>query len=107
MVKGFLDPVTASKIHVLGKGYKKELLAQVPPENLPVHFGGTCECPGGCELSDAGPWTEPEYRRPAWWEKPDSTIENKGSDAVATGEGATEVPVAVGEEAKAPAPAAA
>jgi hypothetical protein len=33
---GFLDPVTVSKIHVLGSGYQKELLSQVPAENLPV-----------------------------------------------------------------------
>ncbi len=70
IVKGWLDPVTVEKIHVLGSGYQKELLAQVPAENLPKIFGGTCDCPGGCALSDEGPWTEKEWARPAKWEKP-------------------------------------
>lgn len=35
VIKGFLDPVTVAKIHVLGTGYQSELLAQVPKENLP------------------------------------------------------------------------
>lgn len=70
VVKSFLDPVTVNKIHVLGSGYQKELLAQVPPENLPVEFGGTCECEGGCELSDMGPWQEPEWARTPSWATP-------------------------------------
>jgi hypothetical protein len=69
VVKGWLDPVTVSKIHILGSGYKTELLKQVPAENLPQEFGGTCECEGGCENSDAGPWNDPEFARPAKWEK--------------------------------------
>lgn len=67
VVKGFLDPVTVNKIHVLGSGYKKDLLAQVPVENLPEEFGGTCNCEGGCELSDMGPWQEPEWTKPPKW----------------------------------------
>ena len=55
VVKRFLDPVTVAKIHVLGSGYKHELLEQVPAENLPSEFGGTCQCKGGCALSDEGP----------------------------------------------------
>jgi hypothetical protein len=55
VVKKFLDPVTVAKIHVLGSTYQKELLDQVPQENLPMEFGGTCQCPGGCQLSDDGP----------------------------------------------------
>jgi len=58
IVKGFLDPVTVEKIHILGSGYAPELLAQIPKENLPKAFGGECECEGGCLLSDAGPWQE-------------------------------------------------
>jgi hypothetical protein len=69
-VKGFLDPVTVSKIHVLGSGYQKELLSQVPAENLPVEFGGSCKCEGGCELSDMGPWKEAEWARPPKWATP-------------------------------------
>lgn len=69
-IKGFLDPVTVSKIHVLGSGYQKELLAQVPAENLPVEFGGSCKCAGGCELSDFGPWKEAEWARPPKWATP-------------------------------------
>jgi hypothetical protein len=68
-VRGWLDPVTVSKIHVLGSGFQKELLEQVPAENLPEEFGGTCKCAGGCQLSDAGPWQDPEWARPAKWEK--------------------------------------
>ena len=70
VVKGFLDPVTVQKIHVLGAGYEGELLEQVPAENLPKEFGGTCECEGGCQLSDMGPWQEPEWAKPPKWAKP-------------------------------------
>ena len=68
VVKKFLDPVTVAKIHILGSGYQKELLAQVPKENLPKRLGGACECQGGCEYSDLGPWKEAEYAKPAKWE---------------------------------------
>ncbi len=70
IVKGWLDPVTVEKIHILGSGYQKELLAQVPAENLPKAFGGSCECAGGCSMSDEGPWTDKEWARPAKWQKP-------------------------------------
>ncbi|RAK99830.1 SEC14 family lipid-binding protein [Aspergillus ibericus CBS 121593] len=70
VVKGFLDPVTVNKIHVLGSNYKKELLAQVPAENLPTEFGGSCSCAGGCELSDMGPWQEAEWAKDPKWAAP-------------------------------------
>lgn len=70
VVKGFLDPVTVKKIHVLGSNYKKELLEQVPAENLPVQFGGTCKCEGGCEMSDMGPWREAEWAKTPKWAEP-------------------------------------
>lgn len=79
VVKGWLDPVTVSKIHILGSGYKSELIKQIAPENLPKDFGGVCECPGSCETSDAGPWHDAEWARPPKWEKKagDAVIENK------------------------------
>jgi hypothetical protein len=81
VVKAWLDPVTVGKIHVLGSGYEKELLAQVPKENLPVLFGGECKCEGGCELSDAGPWQEKEWAKPAKWES--KTVDTSGGPAPA------------------------
>ncbi|KAL1587161.1 hypothetical protein WHR41_04316 [Cladosporium halotolerans] len=75
VVKKFLDPVTVAKIHVLGSNYQKELLAQIPKENLPKQFGGECACPGGCELSDQGPWQDPQWAKaPAWAKKADNSI---------------------------------
>lgn len=70
-VKRFLDPVTVAKIHILSSSYQKELLAQVPAENLPKQFGGSCECPGGCELSDAGPWQDSQWVKTPKWAKKD------------------------------------
>jgi hypothetical protein len=68
VIKGWLDPVTVQKIQILDSTYETELHKQVPKENLPKEFGGTCECPGGCQLSDMGPWKEEKYAKPAWWE---------------------------------------
>ncbi|KAK4642478.1 cytosolic factor, phosphatidylinositol/phosphatidylcholine transfer protein [Podospora bellae-mahoneyi] len=123
VVKAWLDPVTVQKIHVLGSGYQKELLAQVPAENLPKQFGGSCECAGGCQFSDMGPWREEQWAKPAKWEKKegaaaaapaaDATIQNAGAEvkeggaatAAAAGQGNAALPVDV--KADAPAPAAA
>ena len=114
VVKGWLDPITVEKIHVLGGGYQKELLEQVPAENLPIIFGGTCDCPGGCALSDEGPWTDPEWAKPAKWQQPaqQQTVidnENVNPDTIpdAGGKAAAEpvAPIAeTGDEIK-PAPA--
>ena len=88
VVKGFLDPVTVQKFHVLGAGYQSELLAQIPKENLPTQFGGTCSCEGSCMLSDAGPWQDSQWARtPKWAEsKPEAsnTIENEPSSTIST-----------------------
>jgi hypothetical protein len=98
VVKGWLDPITVQKIHVLGSGYQKELLTQVPAENLPKEFGGTCECKGGCPLSDMGPWHEAEWARPAKWEKK--------ADATATEAAPAEVKETAAAEPAAAEPAA-
>ena len=63
LVKPWLDPVTVNKIQILGSDYKKTLLEQIPPENLPQFLGGTCNCEGGCQMSDEGPWKEEELRK--------------------------------------------
>ncbi|KAK4445021.1 CRAL-TRIO domain-containing protein [Podospora aff. communis PSN243] len=109
VVKAWLDPVTVQKIHVLGGSYQSELLKQVPMENLPKEFGGKCECPGGCELSDMGPWREPEWARPAKWEKKTetaiATAPAEVKEGAAAGAGAA-TPAATAD-APAPAPAAA
>lgn len=65
--KPFLDPVTISKIFILGWNYKSELLKQIPAENLPVKFGGksvVSEEEGGLLLSDIGPWKDKRYIGP-------------------------------------------
>lgn len=88
VVKGFLDPVTVQKIHVLGSGYQSELLAQVPKENLPKLFGGTCDCEGSCALSDAGPWQDPQWAKTPKWAEPkpeaSTTIQNEPSSTIST-----------------------
>ena len=58
MIKVWLDEVTVNKIDIIGTAYKDKLLAQIPVENLPKEFGGSCECVGGCSLSNAGPWED-------------------------------------------------
>jgi len=64
IIKRWLDPVTVDKISILGGSYQSTLLQQIPAENLPSNFGGTCRCPGGCELSDEGPWQDPKWLAP-------------------------------------------
>lgn len=59
LVKGFMEEETRSKIKILKDNYQKELLELVEPHNLPEVVGGTCRCehiPGGCLMSDIGPW---------------------------------------------------
>ncbi|CAD1811892.1 SEC14 cytosolic factor [Candida parapsilosis] len=65
LFKQFLDPVTVSKIHILGYSYQKELLKQIPPQNLPKRFGGADDVSDDdLLLKDVGPWRDPEYIGP-------------------------------------------
>jgi hypothetical protein len=53
------DEVTVNKIKIFksGKDYTSTMLEYMDAESLPVSLGGKCQCIGGCECSDAGPWT--------------------------------------------------
>ena len=58
-VKPWLDEVTVRKINIVAHhDVKSTLLSQIDAASLPKQFGGTCNCPGGCSLSDAGPWKD-------------------------------------------------
>nr|XP_029118517.1 phosphatidylinositol/phosphatidylcholine transfer protein SFH13 [Elaeis guineensis] len=60
-VKGFLDPKTTAKIHVLGTKYQSRLLEAIDASQLPDFLGGSCTCSdeGGCLRSNKGPWNDP------------------------------------------------
>lgn len=65
LFKPFLDPVTVSKIFILGSSYLKELLKQIPPENLPKKFGGNSTAvEQELYLNDEGPWRDTQYIGP-------------------------------------------
>ncbi|CCE85908.1 Piso0_005547 [Millerozyma farinosa CBS 7064] len=65
LFKPFLDPVTVSKIFILGSSYQKELLKQIPAENLPKKFGGSSDVTDEeLYLKDEGPWRDPKYIGP-------------------------------------------
>lgn len=65
LFKPFLDPVTVSKIFILSSSYKKELLKQIPPQNLPKKFGGESDISDeDLYLKDIGPWRESEFIGP-------------------------------------------
>ncbi|KAL8540227.1 hypothetical protein ACS0TY_001707 [Phlomoides rotata] len=61
-VKNFIDPRTATKIHVLGCKYQNKLLEVIDASELPEFLGGICTCAdqGGCLSSDKGPWKNPQ-----------------------------------------------
>ncbi|KAA3474861.1 phosphatidylinositol/phosphatidylcholine transfer protein SFH9-like isoform X2 [Gossypium australe] len=63
--RGFLDPKTTAKIHVLGNKFHTKLLEIIEPSQLPEFLGGTCSCSndGGCLRSDKGPWKNPEIMK--------------------------------------------
>lgn len=64
-VKGFLDPKTASKIHVLGTKFHGKLLEVIDASQLPEFLGGACTCAaeGGCLKSNKGPWNDPNIMK--------------------------------------------
>ncbi|KAL8139131.1 hypothetical protein V2J09_005132 [Rumex salicifolius] len=64
-VKGFLDPKTTSKIHVLGNKFQTKLLEVIDGSQLPHFLGGSCSCrgEGGCLRSEKGPWKDPEIMK--------------------------------------------
>ncbi|XP_020251527.1 phosphatidylinositol/phosphatidylcholine transfer protein SFH12-like isoform X2 [Asparagus officinalis] len=64
-VKGFLDPKTTAKIHVLGNKYQSNLLEVIDASELPEFLGGKCKCAGegGCLRSEKGPWKDAEIMR--------------------------------------------
>lgn len=57
-VKMWIDKVTVDKIHIFksGKDHTAVLFQYIDPVNLPFMLGGACQCDGGCENSDVGPW---------------------------------------------------
>ena len=61
-VKVFLDSKTREKIKVFGENYKVGLLERIDADCLPTYFGGTCDCPGGCLFSNAGPWKKDDEK---------------------------------------------
>lgn len=50
LVAPLINPKTRERVHVLRgqKDIQKALLEFIDPESLPVEFGGTCRCEGGC-----------------------------------------------------------
>lgn len=65
LFKPFLDPVTVSKIFILSYNYQKDLLKQIPAENLPKKYGGQSDVSEqDLYLKDFGPWRDPQYIGP-------------------------------------------
>lgn len=64
-VRGFLDPKTSAKIHVLGTKFQSKLLEVIDASQLPDFLGGSCTCPGegGCLRSNKGPWNDPYIKK--------------------------------------------
>ncbi|KAL0390361.1 UNVERIFIED_CONTAM: Phosphatidylinositol/phosphatidylcholine transfer protein SFH9 [Sesamum calycinum] len=63
--KGFLDPRTTAKIHVLGTKFQNKLLEVIDTSQLPDFLGGSCSCPDerGCLGSNKGPWNDPQLMK--------------------------------------------
>lgn len=64
-IKGFLDPRTTAKIHVLGNKFRNKLLEVIDESQIPDFLGGTCSCSneGGCLRFKKGPWNDPEIMK--------------------------------------------
>lgn len=67
VMKPWLARETVDKVDILGSSYADALLSIVDAENLPVSLGGKCECPGGCQYSNAGPWLADRQKRRDYW----------------------------------------
>lgn len=67
VIRQFLDQRSLSKVEILGCQYHKYIQEMVGPDNLPKKYGGACECEGGCDNKDLGPWNENgEEIEPRW-----------------------------------------
>merc|ERR1712130_198183 len=46
LLKAVIDPVTAAKVHIFNSiaKAKDEFMKYIDPENLPLHYGGPCQC---------------------------------------------------------------
>jgi hypothetical protein len=54
-----LDPVTVSKVDIIGSNYLNTLLEYIDADSLPDYLGGKCTCQGGCtDHYDVGCWNE-------------------------------------------------
>ena len=59
IVKGWIDPVTRSKIHVLKGDPRETLLAHIDASQLPAEYGGTCNsCPNSPDCCKSYPLSE-------------------------------------------------
>mmetsp|Transcript_31107 Transcript_31107/g.81514 ORF Transcript_31107/g.81514 Transcript_31107/m.81514 type:complete len:336 (-) Transcript_31107:150-1157(-) len=67
-IRGWLDPVTKDKFHVLRGNYQEKLLEKISPENLPEEYGGTMQV----GLPELVPLSE---KRMAWAKERLSCIE--------------------------------
>jgi hypothetical protein len=54
IAKLFILPETLEKIHLYGKtGWQQVLLDAIGPDQLPVEYGGTCQCSSSTSLSSS------------------------------------------------------
>lgn len=61
-IKPHLSAKTISKITISGESSHKDLQEKVNAANLPLLYGGTCECDATCVYSDKGPWADVENK---------------------------------------------